>query len=80
LEPVAADFGEPGVDEEVDACAGQCGFGVAGGGEEVRWVCVGQEGGDDAGFGDDFAVEVDGWDEAALVSLLGRYTVLRLIY
>ena len=36
----------------------------------MRGIRVGKEGGDDAGFGDDFAIEVDGGDEAALGGML----------
>jgi hypothetical protein len=32
----------------------------------MRWVCICEEGCDNARFGEDFAVEVDGGDEAAL--------------
>jgi hypothetical protein len=66
LEPVASDFGEPGVDEEVDACAGQRSFGRARSREDVGGVRVGEERGDNAGFSDDLAIEVYRGDEAAL--------------
>jgi hypothetical protein len=69
LEPVASDLGEPGVDEEVDACAGQRVLGVASTWPEVRRVSIGQKRSDDGRFCDDLAVEVDGRDEAALNNL-----------
>lgn len=36
----------------------------------MRGIGVGKEGGDDAGFGEDFAIEVDGGDKTALGGML----------
>lgn len=66
LEPEAAGFGEPSVDEEVDAGAGQGVLGVAGGGKDVRWVCICKECRNDARLCDNLAIEVNGWYKAAL--------------
>jgi hypothetical protein len=66
LKPEAAGLGEPRVDEEVNAGADQCVFGVTGSGEDVRGIRISQEGGDDATLCDNLAIEVDGGDETAL--------------
>lgn len=67
----ALDLGEPRVDEEGDAGAGQRALGVVGRGREqvVGGVRVGQEGGDDGRLGEDGAVVRERWDEAARVDL-----------
>lgn len=63
------ELAEEGVDEEGDLGAlDGAGFGI-GGGQEVRGVCVCEELGDDAGFGDYGAIVRDCRDEAALVLL-----------
>lgn len=66
LEPEGSGFGEPRVNEEVDACASQCVLWVAGSRPEGRWVGVGKKCRDDAGLSDNFAIEVNGGDKAAL--------------
>ena len=64
------DLAGEGVDEEGDVGAlDGAGFGV-GGGEEVRGVCVCEELGDDAGFGDYGAIVRDCRDETALFLLV----------
>lgn len=60
------DLGEEGVDEEGDPGTLECAFGGVGGGEEVRGMGVGEELGDDGGFGHDFAVVGYAGDKAAL--------------
>lgn len=57
---------EEGVDEESDAGAVEGVFSGRRLGKEVRRVGVGQELGDNAGFGDDVAIVGEGGDETAL--------------
>lgn len=69
LEDRGEDLGEEGVDEEADAGAAQGAVRGVGGREQVRGEGVGEELGDDGGFGDDLAVVRERGDEAAGVDL-----------
>ena len=60
------DLAEEGIDEECESGSVQSVFNGTGRRQEVGWVGVGNELGDDAGLGDDVSVVRETRDQAAL--------------